>query len=171
MMLVLFFISCIATFVIFLTTIPNKYSYVSIGLIVLSLLVGNYTEYFKVKHEVRSWDVPLIALNDNFYVSGSMHLAFGSGTGGLEQVFKYDMYTKTKTGAKLVSLPLEDVTIVFSEKKVVRTSALYRINPKGIWKYLHLQNPLMDDYIDGGVHYTLMIPPNSISNKLNLDAK
>lgn len=87
----------------------------------------------------------------------------GSGEGEINQEFEYTMYAKTKVGAKLLRIPINKCTIIYSDKPVLETIITKDPMPTD-WRWLF--------YLpyDTNLRYVLKIPKNTIDGKFELDA-
>lgn len=114
--------------------------------------------------KIKKWETSLENLKDGTFIQGSIRLMLGSGEGEINQEFEYTMYAKTKVGAKLLRIPINKCTIIYSDKPVLETIITKDPMPTD-WRWLFYLPA------DTNIRYVLKIPKNTIDSRFELDAQ
>ena len=132
-------------------------------LAIILTIISTYITYKVTNYEVTKYNIPLINLKDNTYISGNIRVMLGSGGGEVKEQYEYTMYYKTKNGAKLLRLPVEQCEIIFGDTpKIVVIELNAKFN--NTWKdWFVINNPKTKYYV--------IIPKDSFDGKFILDAE
>ena len=165
MIFILSIFSLAATVLIWVLS-ENKLAIYKIFSVIWIVLIGIgiYANGERSTPNIKKWETSLENLKDGTFIQGSIRLMLGSGEGEINQEFEYTMYAKTKVGAKLLRIPINKCTIIYSDKPVLETIITDDPMPTDWRRWFYLPD-------DTNIKYVLKIPKNTIDGKFELDSQ